>query len=129
MSDARRWSAGLSTSLVLIVIWGCGDDPPAVTSSKTQATVKGTVTVKGKLASSGSVIFDGANFERKDVGPVTAKIGPDGGYSLQAYVGENRVTVSGKELIDQAPEIQFERLSFDVQGGDNTYNIDLPKKK
>jgi hypothetical protein len=129
MSDARRWSAGLSTSLVLLVAWGCGDGPPAVTNSRTQANVKGTVTIKGKLASSGNVIFNAANAERKDVGSVTAPIGPDGSYSLKTYVGENRVTVSGKELILQLPELEMERLNFDVQSGENTFPIDLPTKK
>ncbi len=129
MRIERRWSTSLSTSVALMLASGCGGGAPAVTSAKTEATVKGTVMVKGKLAKSGSVVFDAANAERRDVGPISAPIGPDGTYSVKTLVGPNRVLVSGNELIKMAPEIQTERLEFDVKGGENTYNIDVPTKK
>jgi len=115
--------------MVLMVAWGCGGGAPSVSGSKSEATVKGTVTINGKLASSGTVIFDPSNTERRDVGPVNAAIGKDGGYSLKTLVGANVVTVSGKDLLQQAPEIQFEKLTHDVQGGENTFDIALPSKR
>jgi hypothetical protein len=130
MHNARR-RAALSLAIVpaFLAFWGCNDSPPPVVSSKAQATVKGTVTINGTPATTGSVVFDGSNKDRPDATPVTAPIGKDGTYTIQAYIGENRITVTGKELIAPNPELQRERRVFNVQAGDNTFDINFDIKK
>ncbi len=123
----RLWAAFVAPSLILAAP-GCGG-APSVTSSQSQATVKGTVTVNGKLANTGAVLFDGANSARPNLAPVRAEIGKDGSYEAKAYVGPNRVSLTGAELTKQSPIIAYEKLTFDVQSGENTYAIDVPAKK
>src|SRR4051794_10924741 len=85
MTDRLRprcggWSAACCAA-TLILGGGCGDS--STSSSSTEATVHGTVTIKGKPASSGMVEFNPANINRKDVRAVSAPIGKDGSYSLK----------------------------------------------
>lgn len=122
----RRLWAGLVAPSFLLAAWGCGG-APAVTSSTTQGTVKGSVTVDGKRASSGAVLFDGANSSRPSLAPVRAEIGKDGTYEVKAFVGSNRVSLSGPALLKMSPAVQLQRLSCEVASGDNSYDIDIKK--
>ena len=61
---------------------------PAVSSSMEEATVKGTVTIKGKPAAGGEILFDPANVDRK----VMARSAPDqkdGTYTIKTLVDAN----------------------------------------
>ncbi len=124
----RRACAGWAASAVVLGGLAC-DGKPAATSSTTKATVKGTVTVNGKKAASGAVVFDGSNSSRPDATPIRGEIGKDGTYSIEAFVGSNRVSLSGAELTRQSKVLQYEKFSYDVQGGDNTFDITSPARK
>jgi hypothetical protein len=125
-SRSKAWAPLLG--VILLGSWGCdgGGTAPPVSSSRTEATVSGKVTIKGRPATKGQVIFDSANISRKDVAPVSAPIGSDGAYSAKTLVGENRVTVQSPELT--TPELQYNESTFDVQSGDNKLDIALPRK-
>jgi hypothetical protein len=88
---------GLIGAWTLLAGWGCGGgSAPAVSSSMTEATVSGTVTIKGKPATGGQILFDPSNINRRDARPRTAAIGKDGSYTVTTLVGENLVSVEGK---------------------------------
>ncbi|MEJ7639981.1 MAG: hypothetical protein WKF75_18915 [Singulisphaera sp.] len=61
MRRARWRCAALMAATGLIVGWGCGEGKPSVESSETEATVTGKVTIRGKPATKGSVMFDLSN--------------------------------------------------------------------
>jgi hypothetical protein len=117
-----RW-LGLS-AVCLALAWGCDGTPPASTSN-TEATVSGTITVNGKPATEGEVSFDPSNINRRDEAPRSAPIGKDGSYTVKTLVGDNRVNIS-------SPSIQADRqisttdLIYDVKPGENTYDIVIP---
>ena len=101
---------------------GCepsGGGRPAVSTSKTEVNVSGTVTVKGQPVTGGRVIFDASNIDRKDVTPKTAEIGKDGKYSGKTYPGDNGVQVS---VPGQGMTYRQRR---EITEGDNTYDIEL----
>jgi hypothetical protein len=108
----------------MVIGWGC-DGRPAVSSSTTEATVKGTVTVKGKPATKGTVEFDPANYQRKDAQARSAPINPDGTYTIETLVGGNTVRVRGPEA-EKAGAL-YETTDFDVKEGENTLDIKVPK--
>src|SRR4051794_33165492 len=88
----------LATTGLLVIIWGCGDAKPSVNSSMTEATVKGTITIRGKPANGGTISFDPSNYKRKSEPARTASIGKDGSYTIKTLVGLNQVTFSGSEF-------------------------------
>src|SRR5947209_1699427 len=75
----------------LVAVGGCGHS--ATTSSTAEGTVTGTVTVRGKRATEGTVTFDPSNAQRKMVPARTAPIGKDGTYTITTLVGGNHVEV------------------------------------
>jgi hypothetical protein len=91
-----------SKSAVLLAVtsilagWGCDNGTPSVSGSTEEATVKGSVTIKGKPATGGQILFDPSNINRRDARPRTAAIGKDGSYTVTTLVGENLVSVEGK---------------------------------
>src|SRR5262245_43804881 len=66
MKKVRIRIAALVPVALMVIGWGCSGTP-AVSTSTTEATVKGTVTIQGKPATKGTVEFDPANYQRKDV--------------------------------------------------------------
>jgi hypothetical protein len=106
------------------VVPGAGCGGPAATASLDEATVHGTVSVKGKPATRGKVIFNPANKNRKQVGSVEAAIAKDGTYTLKTLVGRNLITVMTPETTKD-PALQYFNRRFDVAGGDNTCPIDV----
>jgi hypothetical protein len=116
---------GLIGAWTLLAGWGCGGgSAPAVSSSMTEATVSGTVTIKGKPATKGEVSFDPANVSR-NVGARTAPIGADGSYTVTTLLGGNVVRVATPETA-RDPALQFNETTFDVQSGTNKLDIVLP---
>ncbi|MHC5540881.1 hypothetical protein ACYOEI_21880 [Singulisphaera rosea] len=109
----------------LVAATGCEGGMPSVSSSFDQATVHGTVTVKGKRVSSGKVVFDPSNVYRKQTTSASAEIGKDGTYTISTLVGENRINVVSPETTKER-RLQFLSLDYEVQGGDNTFDIELP---
>src|SRR5947208_3458602 len=80
----------------LAASWGCGR--PATTASTDEATVTGTVTIRGKRATEGTVTFDPSNARRTMVPARTAPIGSDGAYTIRTLVGGNHVEVAIPKL-------------------------------
>jgi hypothetical protein len=101
---------------------GCGS--PSTTSSTAEATVHGTVKLKGKLLTSGKVFFNPSNVNRKDVAAVTAEIGKDGTYTIKTLVGRNVVSVSAPETVKD-PVLQYNSVTHNFTEGDSTYDIDV----
>jgi hypothetical protein len=121
MNSTRKRIAGLLASACLAGVWGCGDSPPPVSTSRNEATVKGKVFVKGTPFSGGEISFDPSNNQRAEA-PRTATIGADGTYSLKTLVGDNWVTMRGEQT-RSVPELQFAREKVDVKDGDNSLDI------
>jgi len=122
----RRQCCGLllASACACALALGGGCDAPKATSSSTEATVHGTVKVKGKLADSGQVSFNPANINRKDAPTVTAEISKDGTYTIKTLVGGNLVTVTTPET-KKDPVLQYNRVQYNAAAGDNTYDIEV----
>ncbi len=108
-----------------IFAWGCGDGAPPVESSRTEAKVTGTVKIRGKAATKGRVTFDPSNVRRKDVAPSTAEISRAGTYTVTTLIGENSVFVDTPET-QRDSRLGYNTQHFDVKGGDNTFDIQVP---
>ncbi len=115
----------LMVGVAAMCAWGCGDGAPPVESSRTEAKVTGTVKIRGKAATKGSVTFDPSNIRRKDVAPSTAEIRQDGTYTVTTLVGENSVFVDTPETRRDS-RLGANTQRFDVQGGDNTFDVQVP---
>src|SRR3954447_16518196 len=92
MRSVLRGLAGLASAGLVIVVSGCGDGRPSVDTSTTEATVKGTVSIRGKPATGGQVSFDPSNVARKSETARKVPIGKDGSYEVKTLVGLNQVT-------------------------------------
>ncbi len=125
MPQYLRRAAALAATGLLILGMGCGDDKPSVDTSTTEATVTGTVKLKGKLLTRGEIAFDPSNYQRKGETARRVPIGKDGSYTVKTLVGANRVSFAVPEMA-RDPKLQDLSLSYDVQSGDNTYHIELP---
>jgi hypothetical protein len=117
----RRAAAAFACALALV--GGCGS--PASTSTDEEATVHGTVAVKGKRVTQGKVLFNPANINRKAAPTASAEIAKDGTYTIKTLVGRNKVSVSTPETTSD-PVLQYNSSQYDVKGGDNTYEIEVP---
>jgi hypothetical protein len=122
MTHASKTVALLAATAILAG-GGCGDGTPSVSSSTQEVTVKGTVTIKGKPATDGEIVFDPSNINRKAFTSRSAKIAPDGSYAITTLVGENMVTVQGP-LVNQAG-LTRNRKQYEVKSDDNPIAIDL----
>jgi hypothetical protein len=123
MIGAQRGIVGLAVALFVGWGGGCGSGAPPVSSSMEEATVQGTVTVKGKPLTRGKITFDPANIKRK-VAPRSAPIGPNGAYTIKTLIGENSVTVQGP-TIDRDPNLALNQRMVDVESGENQVPIEL----
>ncbi|MBX6315190.1 MAG: hypothetical protein IRY99_20115 [Isosphaeraceae bacterium] len=111
------------TAAVLALGWGCSGKPP-VSSSTEEATVTGKVFIKGKPATGGKVVFDPANYQRKDVTARTADIQKDGTYTIKTLVGGNMVRVDSPEAA--AAGGSYATINYDVKSGENQFDIKIP---
>jgi hypothetical protein len=120
----KRIAVSLASAM-LVMGWGCGDGKPSVSSSTEEATVKGTVSIKGKPAKKGEVVFDPSNYRRKDEPVRKTPINPDGTYEIKTLVGENTVRVGGDEAAKAGAS--YVSLPLDVKSGQvNEFNIKIP---
>jgi hypothetical protein len=126
MKILSHYAAALASALALFVVLGCSDGTPSVSSSTTEATVKGTVTIKGKLAKKGAVVFDPSNYARKHEQPRSAPINKDGTYSIKTLIGTNSVRVSSPEA--EAASSGYTNETLEVASGEQTFNIKLPRE-
>jgi hypothetical protein len=110
--------------IALFALAGCGDAPPAVESSNTEATVSGVVKIDGVLAYEGDVIFDPSNSRRPGVTARNAPIGEDGKYTIKTLVGEISIRLGGRAN-EKSPILQRMKQGFMVKSGDNTFDLDL----
>jgi hypothetical protein len=124
MLIVRRRLVGLVSAAVLAGCLGCGGGAPPASSSTQEAEVSGTVTIRGKPATGGEITFDPSNIYRRDAGLATAKIGPDGRYSLKTLVGENAVRVHGPQ-VDKDPTLDTNQLGVVIKAGTSTVPIDV----
>ena len=67
MRSLRNWATALVTTTFLAISAGCSGTP-SVESSTTEATVKGTVTARGKPVTEGELRFNPTNYMREGVG-------------------------------------------------------------
>jgi hypothetical protein len=110
---------------LLSSVGGCDDGRPSVESSTEEAKVVGKVTIKGKPASGGKIVFDPSNVERKMAPVASAEIAPDGSYSLATLIGDNVVRVEGPEA--EKAGVQLDLVPVDVKRGENEIPISLPR--
>lgn len=125
MSRRVRSFAVLAAAGLFVVGPGCNEGKPSVDTSTTEATVKGTITFKGKPVTKGEVAFDPSNYQRKNEAARRVPIGADGGYSVKTLVGSNKVSFSIPEMTHD-PKLQDLSLSYEVPSGESTCNIELP---
>jgi hypothetical protein len=118
----RGGLAAIAFAVALALVGGCSS--PASTSSDQEATVHGTVVVKGKRAALGKVLFNPANINRKAAPTASADIAKDGTYTIKTLVGRNKVSISTHETVHD-PVLQYNSSYFEVKPGDNTYEIEV----
>jgi hypothetical protein len=110
-----------------LACWGCdgSSGDPQASSSATQASVKGKVTLKGKPLAKAEIRFNSANVNRKTAPTATATIGDDGYYELKTLVGENIVTLVVPAIRKNAG-LQYMAKMVEVKEGENTFDLVLP---
>ncbi len=112
--------------VLALASWGCEPSGSvSVSNSSDEATVKGKVTVNGKLATGGEIIFDPSNIRRRDAAMRKAKIGEDGSYSVTTLVGENTASVDTPEIRKAGMQIQA-RKQVDIKAGENDLPLEIP---
>jgi hypothetical protein len=125
----RQYLARSIAVAVMVAYSGCNEHAgaPPVSSSLEEATVKGTVRVRGKTVDNGTIRFNCANIRRPNAAPREARINKDGTYTLKTLLGENNVEVECKELHTPKNARFLENDYFvRVETGENTFNIDIP---
>jgi len=120
-----RRASGLAMAGLLAASLGCGGGKPSVDTTNEEATVKGTVTLKGKPLAKGEIRFDASNYLRKNVTAKSAELQPDGSYQITTLVGANRITFLSP-MLNKDPALQESTVEFDVKSGENTLDIALP---
>jgi len=124
----RSWPALVAGAGFVALLAACESPPPPVSGSKTEATVTGSVKIRGKAPAKGKVRFDPANSSRPDAPVATADIGADGKYTAKTLVGKNRVTVDSPETAKDRT-LAYEQIELDVKDGENSFDITLPAPK
>jgi len=130
MRITRTWhrAGPIAVAALVTAFSGCSAAPDRE-SSLNDATVTGTVKVRGKLLNGGEVNFNAVNPNRR-VDTRKATIGKDGTYTVKAYLGLNIVTVfppkprdkqQGKEFFG----VNYEEKSVTVTSGENTADLDI----
>ena len=125
-----RFSACGLVLAALIAGGGCGNpDAPKVSGSTEEATVKGTVSIRGKPVTNGEVSFRSFNINRPNAPLKTAKIGKDGTFTIQALIGENHVEVTCKEISNpKNRDLMDNEQPVKIKSGEQTLDIELPVK-
>src|SRR5271157_6029419 len=106
----------LACSLVFALpLAGCGDGKPSIDTSLTEATVTGVVSVKGKPASGGKILYNPSNSGRI-IPTKEAPIGTDGSYTIKTNTGLNLITFSG-EVASKNPGVGLMKEYADIHSG------------
>jgi hypothetical protein len=129
MATSFRSRAGeLAAAALLAALCGCSTSPDRQ-SSLEEATLRGTVKVRGKLLPGGELNFNAVNPNRR-VDARKATITRDGTYEAKVYVGQNIVTVvpprprndqEGKDFFG----VNYEEKLVNVSAGANTADLDF----
>jgi hypothetical protein len=119
-------AATLAAAVALAASSGCGGGgaPPA-SSSTAEATVKGTVKLRGKPLTAGRVVFDPGNINRADQMAREAPISKDGTYEIKALVGGNNVRLAGP-AVAKDPTLEYQSQAVEVRSGENTIDLEFP---
>jgi len=127
---ARRLGLGARAAILaaLMPLVGCGDGPPSVSGSTSEATVHGTVKYKGQPVSDGTIAFDPTNINRKGAPIASAPIGKDGTYTIKTLVGPNSVSVQLPTQAKSDPGIAMYAVGYEVPSGDSTLDVDPTTK-
>jgi hypothetical protein len=72
----------------------------------------------------GKLLFNTATVNRTSAPSHESTIGKDGTYSVTTLVGTNTVAVQGPALT-KYPWIAYQSLGVVVNGGENTFDVDL----
>ncbi len=120
--------------LLLCSLVGCGGEPAG--PKRVYADVTGKVLFKGAPLKMGTVMFQPASGP-----PASAKIGPDGTYTLKGEIGPNTISITSIEEVariaepGKSPPVQNHiparygtrdsGLNFEVKAGKNTADFDL----
>jgi hypothetical protein len=128
---ARRPAAGWCLGLALFLIPHAGCDEhagaPPVSDSTEEVLLKGTVRIRGKPATGGTVTFRAANIRRPTAGTRSSAIGKDGSYTVKTLVGDNYVEVASKDLTrPKNRDLLGSEQTVKVGSGDQTIDINLP---
>jgi hypothetical protein len=121
-----RFLVSLTTAAAVWIIVGCGGPPP-VDTSNVEANVKGVVKIDGAPATEGDIIFDAANYKRKEVAARSAPIGADGSYTIKTLTGENQVRLGGA-LVHKKGILGRVTRALDVKPGENTFDFEASAK-
>src|SRR5262249_10166763 len=114
-------------SLVLAAASGCGQGAPPVSSSRTEAVVRGKVVIRGQTPGGGDIVFDPANYRPRDVGARRCPLGKDGTYTITTLLGENSVRYEGPAIAGNR-ELEGTSVTYDVKEGENQFDLVLPPK-
>jgi hypothetical protein len=123
-----RFAGPIALAALLTALVGCSAAPDRE-SSLEDATVTGTVKVRGKLLEGGELNFNAVNPNRR-VETRKAAIGKDGTYTGKAYLGLNTVTVfppkprnkqEGKDFFG----VNYEERSVTVTSGENRADLEF----
>jgi hypothetical protein len=128
---ARRHAARWLALAIWVAGAGCNAFAPGLSSSTEEATVTGTVRVRGKPVTNGEITFRSSNVNRRGAPTKNAPIGKDGRYTITTLVGENFVMVVCKELFKRENQMLLDLedgQTVKVGPGENTIDIDLPPR-
>jgi hypothetical protein len=120
----NRRGTGSVVVALLFAVGGCNQGRPSVPTSTEEATVTGSVTVRGKPATKGEIVFDSSNYLRKENAVRTAPIQQDGSYTIKTFIGGNRVQVNAPGVVAGRAGTPADQ-SFEVKPGENRFDIEL----
>jgi hypothetical protein len=127
-----RWPQVLarpaSALVLLAALSGCSAAPDRESSTE-EATVTGTVKVRGKLLEGGELNFNAVNPNRR-VDTRKAAINKDGTYTAKAYIGLNMVTVFPPKARNKKEDkaffgVNYEERSVTVKSGENSADLEF----
>jgi hypothetical protein len=125
---SRSRAGQFTVAALLTALCGCST-PPDRQSTLEEATLKGTVKVRGKFLQGGELSFNAVNPNRR-VDVRKATISKDGRYETKVYIGQNIVTVvppkprntqEGKDFFG----VNYEEKPVNVAAGENTADLDF----
>jgi hypothetical protein len=126
MRPSRIWLGASMSAALMAASFGCSDTPP-VSSTSSEATVTGKVTIRGKPMKGGEITFNPANIKRPDAATRKAPVKPDGTYEITTLQGQNSVKVDGPEILKD-PKLGYAALTVDVTSAGTPFDVELPPK-